>query len=203
MKWSFKNLSIDLTIVFAACAILFGVYVLFCHVQMDKAEKQVGLLSSTISDLSQEMESYAITMDDSVKLYAGRVRTLNMTVDNLQSRYKKLYAATRIRAEDVGLMATVSDTIRDTVLVEAKTDPFGGVSTGYRDDFVNISVSIDSKYLAKIDYAVKDSLSLVVSQKRHSILFGLIKWREYEKATVINHNPKARVSNLEVINRIE
>lgn len=203
MKWSFKNLSIDLTMVFAACAILFGVYAVFCHVQMDKAEKQVGLLSSTISDLSQEMESYAITMDDSVKLYAGRVRTLNMTVDNLQSRYKKLYAATRIRAEDVGLMATVSDTIRDTVFVEAKTDPFGGVSTGYRDDFVNISVSIDSKCLAKIDYAVKDSLSLVVSQKRHSILFGLIKWREYEKATVINHNPKARVSNLEVINRIE
>lgn len=203
MKWPFKNLSIDLTVVFAICTVLFGIYAVSCHTQMNKAKNRAETLSSTISSLNQEMKSYEVVMDDSVKHYVGEVKTLNMTVDNLKSRYDKLYAATRIRAEDVGVMATISDIVRDTIFIEAKKDSFGGLSTGYRDEFVNISVFIDSACMAKFDYLVKDSLSLVVSQRKHSLLFGLIKWKEYEKATIINHNPKARVSNVEVINKLE
>ena len=88
----------------------------------------------------------------------------------------------------------------DTVVVEAKVDSFGGLKTGYTDSFVDISVDIDKERRSKIAYNVRDSLTVMVTQKKHSILFGLFKWKEYEKAVVVNHNPKAVTTHVEIMN---
>ena len=108
-----------------------------------------------------------------------------------------------MKPKDVNKITSIGTEVRDTVFVPVEVDSFGGLQTCYKDNFIDISVNISPEKLATIGYASRDSLSLIVNQKKHSILFGLIKWRSLEKTTIINHNPNATISSIETINVIE
>lgn len=194
-----KNLSLDLTVVFAVCCLALGIYAHHCQNEAEKAKNLSSALENTINNLGQDVVRYQLMLDDTVKVYASEVKTLKVTAGIVEQKYKDLLSATRTKAKNVNHIAGISNMITDTVVVEAKVDSFGGLKTGYTDSFVDISVDIDKDRKSKIAYNVRDSLTVMVTQKKHSILFGLFKWKEYEKAVVVNHNPKAVTTYVEVM----
>ena len=171
--------------------------------RLHEARQKSETLETTITDMHQQMRSFEIRMNDSTRLHAATVKNLRMTAENVQAKYNELLTASSIKKKDVNQVATIGTEAKDTVYVPVEVDSFGGMQTGYKDSFIDISVSISPERLATIGYASRDSLSLIVTQKKHSLLFGLIKWRSLEKTTVINHNPNATISSLETINVIE
>jgi len=171
--------------------------------KLNEAKQKSETLETTISDMNQKIERFEIQMDDSTRLHAATVKNLRMTADNIQAKYNELLKASSIKKKDVNSVAIIGTEAKDTVYVPTEVDSFGGLQTGYKDQFIDISVNINPERLATIAYASRDSLSLIVTQKKHSILFGLIKWKSLEKTTVINHNPNATISSLQTIDVIE
>lgn len=167
------------------------------------AREKAGSLENTITDMRQELKAFEVRLNDSTVLHAATVKNLKMTADNIQARYDKLLKASSIKKKDVNQVSTVSTVSVDTVFVPVTYDSFGGLKTSYSDRFIDISVCVDAAKMATVAYSSRDSLSLIVTQKKHSILFGLFKWKSLEKTTVINHNPRATVTSLETIDVIE
>ena len=203
MKELFGSITSKLTGVFILVFIALVWYSVETTKKINEAKQKSETLETTISDMNQKMERFEIQMNDSTRLHAATVKNLRMTADNIQAKYDELLKASSIKKKDVNSVAVIGTEARDTVYVPTLVDSFGGLQTGYKDQFIDISVNINSERLATIAYASRDSLSLIVNQKKHSILFGLIKWKSLEKTTVINHNPNATISSLQTINVIE
>lgn len=203
MKELFGSITSKLAGVFILVFIALVWYSVETTKKLNEAKQKSETLETTISDMNQKMERFEIQMDDSTRLHAATVKNLRMTADNIQAKYDELLKASSIKKKDVNSVAVIGTEARDTVYVPTLVDSFGGLQTGYKDQFIDISVNINPERLATIAYASRDSLSLIVNQKKHSILFGLIKWKSLEKTTVINHNPNATISSLQTINVIE
>lgn len=171
--------------------------------QVRKYKNEADMYENTITDLNQQIKQTEIRMNDSITLYQAEVRNLNYSVDNLKAKYGKLLKASELKAKDVGSMTNIVTKIvyRDTVI--AMVDTFGGFRSVLDDKFVKIAVDVRPDRNTIIDYEVRDSLSVINVQKKHSILFGLIKWKSLKSTRVINHNPKARIVGLETINVVE
>lgn len=203
MKEILKTLGMKLSgVLFVTVACLMW-YAVNTTKRLCQAQQTAETLETTISDLHQQVRTFEIRMNDSTRFHAATVNNLRMTADNIQARYNDLLKASGTKKKDVNQVSTVSTESRDTVYVPVAVDSFGGLQAGYKDQFIDISVEITPDKIAKIGYASRDSLSVLVTQKKHSILFGLIKWRSLEKTTVVNHNPNSTISSLEVINVIE
>lgn len=171
--------------------------------KLHEAKQKSETLGTTITDMHQKIDRFEIQINDSTRLHAATVKNLRMTAENIQAKYNDLLAASKMKPKDVNNVTSIGTEARDTVFVPVEVDSFGGLQTGYKDNFIDISVNISPEKLATIGYASRDSLSLIVNQKKHSILFGLIKWRSLEKTTIINHNPNATIASIETINVIE
>lgn len=170
--------------------------------KLSEAKERGNRLEKTISSLNQEIKLYKIKVGDT-ELLASTVDDLSMTKKNLQARCDELMKELKLKPKEVHHYSEVETFIRDTVVVQAKVDEFGGINARYADEFANISVNIDSMKQALIDYSIKDSLTIFNYQKKHSILFGLIKWYGTEKTTIVNHNPKATVTKFQSVNIIK
>lgn len=166
-----------------------------CKYYMGKSKDAVKLantLENTISDIEEKAAISEITLCDSVKLYKAKVEDLQITQKNLEALYGDLLQATNLKAKDVdGLaqLSTLTSGSDSTMVVE---DSLGGLRTAYLDPYTHIIVNIDKdKNKAIMDYQFKDSLTIINYTKRHSILFGLIRWQSHEGTEVISHNPKS------------
>ena len=169
---------------------------------LKEKEKSVNL-EKTIDNLGQEAERYKVRLNDSVTLNAARTEALNMTINNIKRRYESLLKASSVKADDVSNVVSSETVVHEIREVPVYVDSFGGLNVECNDDFVRIKVEIDSVKKATVDYSVRDSITVINYQKRHSLLFGLIKWRENARTVVVNHNPKAVVSSVTSINRLE
>ncbi len=148
-------------------------------------------LENTISNLNQQLKTSTIRLNDSLLLKQAEVRSLEITNKNLKALYDELLKASNTKAKDVQTLVNIGTitTGKDTVV--CLVDSFGGIKANWIDQYINIKVDIDQERKAAIDYAIKDSLTIISYQKKHSLLFGLIKWKSYEGCKVITHNPKA------------
>ena len=169
------------------------------HAARDKS----NALEATVTDMEQQIKRFEVRINDSTKAHAAQVSDLHMTIKNIEKRNGELLAAAKIKPKDVGRTESIGTVTKDTVRVPVYIDGFGGMQASYTDDYTKIDVAISQKKEAAISYAIKDSLTVINVQKKHSILFGLIKWKETEKTTVISHNPKSEVVGLEVIDVIQ
>lgn len=194
-----KNISFNKCI--CIIAFLLGLYGCWSTDRYLKHKKKAEVLETTITNLNQAMEALEIEMNDSITLHAGRVKALTMSRQNLEAYYSGLLKAANIKAKNVQSVTDVTSLVADKVdSVPVYIDRFGGLSTEYRDAYTRISVCIDSNKVASFDYSIRDSLTILNTQKKHSILFGLIKWSEVEQTTVVNSNPKATIANIRTIN---
>lgn len=165
--------------------------------------KQSNALETTISNLNQEIKRTELRLNDSVSLYQAEVQNLNYTKDNLEAKYCELLKASKLKPKDVNSITEVVTMIHEIDTVIAEVDTFGGIKAQLQDPFVSIDVEVQPDLKTMIDYEVRDSLTVISVQKKHSWLFGLIKWREHKETRVVNHNPKATVTNLQTIEVIE
>lgn len=164
---------------------------------------KVSILESTINNLSQEIVQTRLKLNDSIAIYQAEIKSLQITKNNLEVKYGNLLELSKTKAKDVQNISEISSVAvgKDTVI--AYVDTFGGIKTGLKDDFVKIDVEIFPDKNTIIEYEMRDSLTVLNIQKKHSWLFGLIKWCEPKGIKVINHNPKARISELKCIDIIE
>lgn len=160
-------------------------------------------LETTISNLNQEIKRSELRLNDSISLYQAEVQNLNYTKDNLEAKYRGLLKASKLKPKDVNSVTEVVTVIHEIDTVIAEIDTFGGIKAQLQDPFVNIDVEVQPDLKTMIDYEVRDSLTIISVQKKHSWLFGLIKWREHKETRVVNHNPKATVTNLQTIEVLE
>ncbi len=165
--------------------------------------KEAATLETTISDLHQEIKQTKIQLNDSIEVYQAEVRNLTFTQDNLKAKYNKLLAASKTPVKDVNSAADIASVIHDRDTVVAMVDSFGGLNAKLVDPFVKIEVDVFPDRNTIIEYEVKDSLTIFNIQKKHSWLFGLIKWTEHKSTRVINHNPKATIQSLQTIDVLE
>ena len=171
--------------------------------KVQKYKKEADVYENTISDLNQQIKQTEIKMNDSITLYQAEVKNLNYSIDNLKAQYNKLLKSSRLRARDVQSITNIATKVEDKDTVVAVKDTTAGIKAMYCDQFVKINVNVLFNMKTVIDYEIRDSLSVINVQKKHSILFGLIKWKSLESTRVINHNPKARIVGLETINVVE
>ena len=160
-------------------------------------------LEATISDLNQEIKQTRIRLNDTIEVYQAEVRNLKFTQSNLKARYDKLLSASKTSPKDVNSVTEIGAVIHDRDTVIAMVDSFGGLMARLVDPFVNIGVEVSPNRSTIIEYNIKDSLTVFNVQKKHSWLFGLIKWKEHKSTRVINHNPKAIITNLQTIDVLE
>lgn len=172
------------------------VVVLVCllHHETKKAltyKSNASTLESTISNLNQQIKTTTIKLSDSIALKQAEVENLEVTNKNLQTFYGNLLKASNTKVKDIQTLVNVGAVTAGQDTVVCLVDSFGGLKANWIDQFINIKVSIDSARVAAIDYSIKDSLTVINYEKKHSLLFGLIKWKSYEGCKVITHNPKA------------
>lgn len=186
-----------LVIVFLLVA-LFGV--------LKKAEqyhRQAEQLEQTICDLDQEVKQTTIRLNDSISLWQAEAVNLTVSQKIIRERYNKLLKASKTKPKDVDAISQISAVTHVVDTVVAMVDSFGGLRAGYADPFINIDVKVFSDRNTIIDYKALDSLTVISFQKRHSWLFGLIKWNELKGVKVINHNPKSTIRSLQTVDVME
>lgn len=160
-------------------------------------------LETTISDLNQELVLSQIRLNDSIGVYQAEVKNLTFTKSNLEAKYNQLLKASQLKSKDVNSVTEIVTVVHQIDTVVAVVDSFGGIKAQLQDPYVNIDVEVHPDLNAVIDYQIQDSLTVINVQKKHSWLFGLIKWKEHKSTRVINHNPKANIANLQTIDIIE
>lgn len=172
-----------------------------------KAYKEQKALSAkfeaTISDMGREITQTKIKMNDTLELYQATVEQLTFSKKNLEARYGELLKASDLRSKDVNSLSGISTKAHSIDTVVALVDTFGGIKASLNDRWASIDVEVKPDRNTIIEYTFKDSITVVNVQKKHSLLFGLIKWKSLEKTSVVSHNPKAQITGLQTINVIE
>lgn len=170
-----------------------------------KIENTSKTLANSLSNIGKAPEK-AVLSTKKGSIQALVATPSGLTNKNIKDRYSediKPIKSIGVNAKDVtGIQKITTDT-RDTIYTPMVSNSFGGLEAHYKDNFATINVSIDSTRNSIINYSIRDSLVIINFQKKHSILFGLIKWRESKKVEVHSLNPKTTISGFEVIHKIE
>ena len=169
----------------------------------EKQKEYATSFEETITGLQTDIKRERIRLNDSISLYMAEAQTLAFSKKNLEAKYNDLLKASKTRPKDVNSVTGVSTQAHKVDTVTCLVDTFGGIKAGVHDEWANIDVEINKERQAIFDYSFKDSLTIMTVQKKHSILFGLIKWREHESTKVISHNPNAEISTLQTITIIK
>lgn len=173
-----------------------------------KALKQKSTqLENTAANIGQAPQSSTVVKTDKGDITVVTTEPLKATEKVIETRHKedmKIVQNVGVKAKDIDELSHIGITTGDSVTVPVKVEPFGGLTASYEDDYTRIDVSIDTAKVATIEYEMSDSIVVVSSRKRHSILFGLIKWKgKTTKVQAYSKNPKATVKSVEVIERLE
>lgn len=171
--------------------------------QVEKYHWQADTLETTISDLNQEIKQTKIRLNDSIEVYQAEVKNLFVTQNNLKVKYDKLLAESKLKPKDVNSVTEIASVIHSVDTVYAEVDSFGGLQAHLSDSFVSIDVDVFPDRKTIIDYEVLDSLTVINVKKKHSWLFGLIKWTEHKNTRVISKNPKSNIVGLQTIEVFE
>lgn len=170
-----------------------------------KIENTSKTLANSLSNIGKAPEK-AVLSTKKGSIQALVATPSGLTNKNIKDRYSEDIEPIKsigVNAKDVtGIQKITTDT-RDTIYTPMTRNSFGGLEAHYKDNFATINVSIDSTRNSIINYSIRDSLVIINFQKKHSILFGLIKWRESKKVEVHSLNPKTTISGFEVIHKIE
>ena len=164
-------------------------------------------LEYTAAHIGQHTQTSTVVSTDKGDLTVVTTEPMKATDKVIEARHGddlKVVKEVGVKPKDVDAMSHVETSTRDSVTAPVKVEPFGGLSTHFKDDFTTIDVRIDSMRTAFITYEVTDSIVIVETRKRHSILFGLIKWKSKKgKVEAFSKNPKCTVKSLQVLERLE
>jgi phage host-nuclease inhibitor protein Gam len=190
-------------IVLVGLCIALGSGMYFFERAYEKQKEYATSFEETITGLQTDIKKERLRLNDSISLYMAEAQTLAFSKKNLEAKYSDLLKASKTRPKDVNSVTGVSTQAHKVDTVTCFVDTFGGIKAGVYDEWAKIDVEITKERKAIFDYSFRDSLTIMTIQKKHSILFGLIKWREHESTKVISHNPNADISTLQTITIIK
>ena len=188
--------------------LLIGLSIATYHLYKERnayKEKAEGL-EYTAAHIGNAPQTSTVVKTDKGDITVVTTEPMKATDKVVQARHEedmKVAKGAGVRPKDVDEISHIEVSTRDSVTAPVKVEPFGGLSTHYEDDYARIDVRIDSMKTAAIDYEVRDSIVVMSTRKRHSILFGLIKWKGKAKVEVFSRNPKAVVQSVEVLECVE
>ena len=156
-----------------------------------EAKKLSDIMENSLSLINQKAKVTVLQLEDSLKVKQAEVENLKVTNRNLSCLYGDLLKASKTKPKDVKSIVSVGSVTMGRDTVKCLVDSLSGLMAHWRDRYINIKVNIDTMRNAVIDYAVRDSLTIISYQKKHSLLFGLITWKSYEGCKIISHNPKS------------
>lgn len=189
--------------------VLIGVIFVFFALFNNKArlamqnKQKVNQLENTINKERQQAKVTELRLSDSLKVKQAEIETLSITKGNLKAKYNNILEPAKIKLKYVDRVTTATIETHSIDTITCLVDSFNGLRADYADNYARISVSIDTLRNAVFDYSVRDSLTIVNYTKKHSLLFGLIKWKSYEGCRVISHNPKSTPVTVESYNVIK
>lgn len=198
-----KDTKMSVILVLMALLLALGAVCAGYRDQYLKQKERASSFENTITDLRQDISMEKLRLNDSVELYQAQVKSLTFSRDNLQSMYGDLLKASKLRPKDVSSMVNVGLSARSVDTVPVLVDTFGGTHARLEDKWATIDVEINKERQACFDYEFRDSLSVLEIKKKHSLLFGLIKWTSLEATRVISHNPKSKITGLQTIEVIK
>lgn len=176
------------------------------HRECVALKKKASDLENTAANIGQAPQTSTVVSTDKGDITVVTTEPLKATDKVIEARYSedmKVAKGVGVRPKDVDELSHIEVSTRDSVTAPVKVEPFGGLSTHFEDDYARIDVRIDSMKTAAIDYEIRDSIVVISTRKRHSILFGLIKWKGKAKVSAYSKNPKATLSSFEVLERLE
>lgn len=169
-------------------------------------EKKASQLENTAANIGQAPQSSTVVKTDKGDITVVSSEPLKATEKVIEARHGENMAIakeTGVKPKDVDAISTISTSTSDSVTAPVKVEPFGGLSAHFEDSYARIDVRIDSMKTATIQYEMRDSIVLLSTRKRHSILFGLIKWKGKAKYEAFSRNNKTTVVSVEVLERLE
>lgn len=167
----------------------------------EKAER----LEKSVSQIGQARQERKELHTDNGTLSSVTTEPIQVTSKNIRERYAadvQVVKDAGIKGRDIDELTHINISTRDSVSAEVQHIDSTTMHVHYADGYARIDVQIDTLRTAAIDYEIKDSVVVVAYQKRHRLLFGLIRWKETERVEVHSKNPKAEVESVEVVQRM-
>ena len=162
-------------------------------------------MERSVSQIGKPKQEKKELHTDNGTLTSITTEPVKVTSKNIRERYAddvKEVKDAGIKGRDIDELTHINISTRDSVSAELHHVDSTTMNVHYADGYARIDVQIDSLRSATIDYEVKDSVVVVAYQKRHRLLFGLIRWKETERVEVHSKNPKAEVESVEVVQRM-
>lgn len=173
-----------------------------CRIYKEKAT-QLEVTAASVGQAPQETTTVKTDKGDITVVSTEPLKATKKVIEARHKKDMKVAQGAGVRPKDVDEISHIEVSTGDSVTAPVKEEPFGGLSTHFEDDYTRIDVLIDSAMTATIDYEMRDSIVVLSTRKRHSILFGLIKWKGKAKVEAFSKNPKAKVQSVEVLERLE
>ena len=188
-----------------ALVLLLSGILFFGYKDWRRQKESIAQLERSVSQIGKPKQEKKELHTDNGTLTSITTEPVKVTSKNIRERYAddvKEVKDAGIKGRDIDELTHINISTRDSVSAELHHVDSTTMNVHYADGYASIDVQIDSLRSATIDYEVKDSVVVVAYQKRHRLLFGLIRWKETERVEVHSKNPKAEVESVEVVQRM-
>lgn len=188
-----------------ALVLLLSGILFFGYKDWRRQKESIAQLERSVSQIGKPKQEKKELHTDNGTLTSITTEPVKVTSKNIRERYAddvKEVKDAGIKGRDIDELTHINISTRDSVSAELHHVDSTTMNVHYADGYARIDVQIDSLRSATIDYEVKDSVVVVAYQKRHRLLFGLIRWKETERVEVHSKNPKAEVESVEVVQRM-
>ena len=204
-RWTVSVLKDRLQLFLIALVLLLSGILFFGYKDWRRQKESIAQLEKSVSQIGRPNQEKKELHTDNGTLTSITTEPVKVTTKNIRERYAddvKEVKDAGIKGRDIDELTHINISTRDSVSAELQHVDSTTMNVHYADGYARIDVQIDSLRSATIDYEVKDSVVVIAYQKRHRLLFGLIRWKETERVEVHSKNPKAEVESVEVVQRM-
>lgn len=204
-RWTMSLLKDRLQLFMIALVLLLSGILFFGYKDWRRQKESIAQLEKSVSQIGKPRQEKKELHTDNGTLTSITTEPVKVTSKNIRERYAddvKEVKDAGIKGRDIDELTHINISTRDSVSAELHYVDSTTMNVHYADGYARIDVQIDSLRTATIDYEVKDSVVVIAYQKRHRLLFGLIRWKETERVEVHSKNPKAEVESVEVVQRM-
>ena len=204
-RWTVSVLKDRLQLFLIALVLLLSGILFFGYKDWRRQKESIAQLEKSVSQIGRPNQEKKELHTDNGTLTSITTEPVKVTTKNIRERYAddvKEVKDAGIKGRDIDELTHINISTRDSVSAELHHVDSTTMNVHYADGYARIDVQIDSLRSATIDYEVKDSVVVIAYQKRHRLLFGLIRWKETERVEVHSKNPKAEVESVEVVQRM-
>lgn len=167
--------------------------------------KNTTELSRSINILEDSAKTYQIKLNKTKK-WVAETEDISVKSNNIEKLYnnkvqelKKL----KIKLNQTNTISDISTITQDSIIeIPIYIDSLQQLQTVYNDGYLSLKNTIKRNGTSTLLYQYTDSFTIINAVKQKHFLF--FKWgKKITKSYLISKNPKTKISNFKVIQRIE